>query len=363
MTITMAMLLVACTPLSQRPSAAVSAPAERVASTTENTPASGSVPETSTPAASSLATVPEPRSLPRRPSRGARLDSALLTETSGLAVSRRDPAILWAINDSGHAAVLHALSRHGERLGEWSVPVPNRDWEDLATLVMDNEPWLLIADTGDNRRRYGEYALHLVREPPLPLSETTPAAHTLDVARTVRFRYEDGSHDVEAVGVDASTLTAWLLVKSAPVDGIASAGGVYTLSLAADADTPGETEALRVARRVTTLAEPKRSIEGRFAIALAGVDLEQPTAFDIAEDNTSACLLTYRKVRCYRRVDGEDWSETLSRPGISLRRHGLEQAEALALSTDGLLWTTSEGQGAPLLTLPWATRSGSGATR
>src|SRR4029079_15941055 len=53
-----------------------------------------------------------------------------LTESSGLAVSRRNPGLLWSHNDSGSAAVLFALDTTGATRGRVRVPVNTRDWED-----------------------------------------------------------------------------------------------------------------------------------------------------------------------------------------------------------------------------------------
>ena len=268
---------------------------------------------------------------------GGRIGVAALRETSGLAVSRRDPAVLWALNDGGNAAALYALARDGRPLARYSVEAVNRDWEDLAAFRLDGEPHLLVADTGDNGRRRDEVVLHLIAEPALGALAGAP----LVPARTLRFRYEDGAHDVEAVAVDETTRTVWLLTKEPVRDGRGAAPGAYALSL----DDPPPL----LARRRATLADVPRGLVGGLAMSLAGVDLEQPTAFDMSADARVACLLTYRRLRCFRRGDGESWDETLARPGRELRAHDLDQAEAMALSTDGAtLWFTSEGLLPPL---------------
>lgn len=286
-------------------------------------------------------------SSPRRPPADARLDSDRLVETSGLAFSRRDGNVIWAINDSGHAPILHAFDRSGRSLVEWPVDIANRDWEDLAAFTWNGEPWLLIADTGDNRERRTENALYLVPEPPHESFDALTRA-SLKASRVIRFRYEDEPHDVEAVAVDETTGVVWLLTKEPTQGGSGIASGVYALPLDTALDynetlDSSDPDRLQTARRRTTLAAPLRSLTARLAAALTGIDLEQPTALDFSADGNDACLLTYRRIRCFARSDGEDWSETFARPGRVLGAHGLEQAEALALSLDGLVWTTSEG--------------------
>lgn len=290
----------------------------------------------------------------RAPSDRARLREPALREVSGLAASRRDDEVLWAINDGGNAPLLHALDRDGRTLGAWPVAARNRDWEDLAAFRLHGEPWLLIADTGDNPRRRDDYALHLVAEPVARGVEATPGTELVP-SRTIRFRYADGAHDVEAVAVDETSATVWLLVKE-PAHGGSVSSGIHTLSLlskeAADTAEDSSATALRVARRVGALADVPRTFEARIAAALANVDLEQPTAFDFAPDGRDACVLSYRHVRCFERADGEDWAEILSRPGRVRAAHDLDQAEALTISADGFIRFTSEGIGAPLRAMP-----------
>jgi len=296
-------------------------------------------------AADRASTVPEPSStspLPvpeatARPRRGdtVRLLAPVLLETSGLAVSRRDPDVLWAINDGGHAPALHAAASDGRALGQWPIEAINRDWEDLAAFRLDGEPVLLIADTGDNFRRREEVVLHLVAEPVATGPAALPGTPLVPL-RSLRFRYEDGAHDVESVAVDETSGTVWLLPKEPVRGGRGVAGGAYALSLADDPPL--------VARRRATLAGVPRGLAERLAAAVVGIDLEQPTAFDIAEDGLSGCLLTYRRLRCHERAEGESWDEALARPGRILAAHDLDQAEAMALAPDGAtLWFTSEG--------------------
>lgn len=56
-----------------------------------------------------------------------------LPESSGLAISRRSPGVLWSHNDSSHAAVLFALDSSGVVRGRLALPIRTRDWEDIST--------------------------------------------------------------------------------------------------------------------------------------------------------------------------------------------------------------------------------------
>ena len=61
------------------------------------------------------------------------LQSADIDEASGLAASRRNPGVLWVINDDG-PAVLYAIDSTGATRGKTRISkAENRDWEDLAS--------------------------------------------------------------------------------------------------------------------------------------------------------------------------------------------------------------------------------------
>lgn len=130
-----------------------------------------------------------------------------LTESSGVAPSRRFPGVLWTHNDSGDGPMLYATNLAGDDLGRYLVPgATNYDWEDIALARCPEQPrdCLYIADTGDNNARRRSVTLFVVPEPgarPQPAANDESARVT-SRARALRFRYPDGAHDVEAMWVD-----------------------------------------------------------------------------------------------------------------------------------------------------------------
>ncbi len=78
-----------------------------------------------------------------------------LRESSGVAVSHRDPGVLWSINDSGNPATLFATDTLGRPLAAIAVTgAENVDWEAIAAGPCGTAgTCLYIADTGDNRER------------------------------------------------------------------------------------------------------------------------------------------------------------------------------------------------------------------
>jgi len=60
------------------------------------------------------------------------IDDLELSEASGLAVSRRDPSILWSHNDSGNRSALYALSSTGEMLARFELVLAESEAQDPA---------------------------------------------------------------------------------------------------------------------------------------------------------------------------------------------------------------------------------------
>lgn len=255
------------------------------------------------------------------------LRSKTVNESSGLVLAST-PDHYWTHNDSGGAAELYAFDATGALTATWVLAgLQAVDWEELAAFERDGKRWLLVADTGDNKRVRDRVTLHLVEEPPTDRSGTAP------VARTLAFRYPDGPHDCEAVTVDAAQGTIALITKERG-DGIR----VYTLPL----DPPGKN--VLTATQVATLdLAPAGDLSGRRVVAM-----------DTSPDGTRVGLLTYTRAWIYAREPGEDWAATFGRaPSHQLELPILQQGEALAFDRDGTrLLLTSEGVPMPLVALP-----------
>ena len=113
-----------------------------------------------------------------------------LPEASGVAVSRRSPGVLWAINDSGQP-VLFALDSSGTVKGKVRVAGASvDDWEDIAVGPCPGGSCLYVADIGDNHARrshvtiYGSPSRH--RRMPRPPSRKCFAPRIRTVLRMRR---------------------------------------------------------------------------------------------------------------------------------------------------------------------------------
>lgn len=262
-----------------------------------------------------------------------------ITESSGLAASRRDPHLFWTHNDSGGEPVLYGIQPNGMRRGDLRITgVSNIDWEDLASFELAGKAWLLIADTGDNRGVRSDCALYVVAEPDpaqlIPFEELS-----VPVAWKIQVSYPDGPHDCEAVAVDAKAGMVYLLTKrtNPPV----------LLTVPLRPTSPGPCIAQPVARLHNF---PKPAAMQKLLPIPSGHYRDEPTAMDFAPDGSAAVILTYGDVCLFPRNPGVTWTAALSRKPQMLSPHGLTQAEAVAFAQDGrTIYVTSEGAGTAIM--------------
>lgn len=122
-----------------------------------------------------------------------RYDTGLLPELSGLAPSVRHKRLLWAVNDSGNAAVVYGLDARTCRVrARLTLTGGLEDAEALATgRNRRGRPVIWVGDIGDNAAGRSHVSVVEVREPPLGDSRRSGTVH--------RFRYADGPRDAEAL--------------------------------------------------------------------------------------------------------------------------------------------------------------------
>ena len=250
------------------------------------------------------------------------LENPELSEVSGLASSRLYPGLLWAINDGGDDPLLYAVGADGAELGTFRVAgASNFDWEALASFRWQDSAYLLIADVGDNWEQRQFVTLYVVKEPAITATGLDNG-RVATIAWQIRFTYEDGPLDCEAVAVDAARQRVFLLSKRklTPV--------LYELAL-----QPVDQDTIAVAHRVTTVPY-----------------FNWPTAMDLTPDGLSAVVLTYNNGYLFRRSQNEDWPSTFNRKPQRLRFDKLFQQEAVSFGFYGKsVFVTSERIPAPLV--------------
>lgn len=240
-----------------------------------------------------------------------------LPELSGLAASHRRDGLFWAINDSGNDPALVAIDA-GLRVTA-VIPVEgaiNLDWEDLASFERDGQAWILIADTGDNFGLRAESSLLLVPEPEPGVARATPA-------RVIRFQYEDGPRDCEAVAVDGPGRRVLLADKGRhPV-------GLYELPL----DAPEGV--VQTARRIASFPELVPTAPPRVQTLGGSVGRGTATALDVSTDGLRLVVLSYLSATLFERAPGQSWAEALVHPRVSQRLPRDPMFEAMAFDAAG----------------------------
>ena len=266
----------------------------------------------------------------------AQITDPELAEISGITASTRIKDHFWVINDSGNKPELYLINPVGQRVGELTVAgVKNYDWEDLAGIHINGQPYLLIADIGDNFAQRDILYLHFVAE--LAIQEW-PKERIVQPNFSIPFVYEDGARDAEAIAVDPATNQIFILTKRD------SSPRLYTVPL----DTSGRQV---TAHLVATLDQhPKPSLGDIISDPRFGPYRYSPTAMAFSPAGDKAAVLGYHQLFLYQRDSNQSWPEAFARSPRVLWQHNLKQAEAATFTVDGnSVLVTSEKLPAPLI--------------
>jgi len=276
------------------------------------------------------ATKGEPSPEPIRYGQGRQLcelANGEINESSGLACSRRTPGVFWTHNDSGDSPRLFAFDAKGHTLAILAVAgAIHRDWEDMASFTLGGKPCLLIADIGDNSAWRSDCTLYIVPEPRVDPTKRDVRLEQ-QVAIAVDFEYDDGPRDCEAVAIDPTTRTIYLVSKTP-----APECTVYALPL------------------------PKRTVrENLKARPIATLSIPMVSAMDISPDGLRAIIATYGNAYEYTRRADEKWAQAFARGPRTVALPRRRQGESIAYGPDGkTLYLTSEQTPTPLLEVPVA---------
>ncbi len=248
-----------------------------------------------------------------------------LDEVSGLAAGRRNPNLLWTHNDSGDRARIFGIDQTGRVVTELAVPGATAlDWEDIAVGPgPDGQPWIWVADTGDNFEIRREATLYRFPEPSAP-----PASGEAAGVERIDVRYPDGSTDVEALMVDPISGDALLVGKAPAADQTVP---VFRLA-ATDLRDGAQLDVVPVAR-----------IVGRTD------QRNGPTAADISADGTLVLVSNGREGFLWLRDPTLPVPDIMNQQPLARCRAPIGGGEAAAFAVDGrVLWSMSEGEGAAL---------------
>lgn len=296
--------------------------------------------------------VPLEASCPEQSSTVSFQDSAVV-EASGIARSQREPCVFWVHNDSGSGPELFATDGAGAALAMLTLNASATDWEDIATFRLEDVPYILVADTGNNARDREEVSFLIIEEPVLDPGSSRNLA--IDEVVTVTVRYPDLPFDCESVAVDPATDSILLVSKGIP--GAQSPAypwgpsqALYTAPLSAAFQTRDVTV------EFATLIPGIRPGPGDPASDYNyGVGGGQTTGMDIRPDGAAVAILTYREILEWSRSPTSTWSEALQGlpRAVQVPEPGKDQMEGLAYSEEGAMFLVVDeiGDGASEMTV------------
>jgi len=139
-----------------------------------------------------------------------------LDEVSAMAVSRRDPRLLWVMEDSGNGPWLTALTLPTATGGRCESKarvkirgISARDIEAMAVGVdADGRDVVWIADIGDNNAVHDNARIDAIVEPRNPTGTLS-----VDPLITLRFKYFGGPRDAESIIADPKAARLWVVSK------------------------------------------------------------------------------------------------------------------------------------------------------
>ena len=240
-----------------------------------------------------------------------KLSDGKMTEISGLCASRNAKDFFWVHNDSGDKNKIYGITRTGRLAVTVTLRnVPARDYEDISCAPGPNgEPYVYVADFGDNAQKRGTYQIYRFKEP------STTSDSTVDV-ETIVYSYPDGNKNAEAFMVDPITKDIYVVSKEGSTD-------VYM------AKFPQSTD------RTITLDK------------VASIDKATITAADMSSDGREILVKSYSDVLYWARKDNESVADAMSRPFTEMPYTQERQGESIAFDAQGTgYYTISEGRGA-----------------
>jgi hypothetical protein len=260
------------------------------------------------------------------------LSDPVISESSGLAASRRNPGLLWTHNDSGDEPFVYCIDLKAAACGAWRVTGADAwDWEDMAAGPgpRAGEPYLYLGDIGDNLNQRTEIIVYRIPEPaaggagPVP-TKAAPAATA--PAEVLRLRYPDGPHNAEALAVHPTTGDVYVVTKDA------QSAAVFQAAAPLDP------------AKVATMVQM-----GTVRLGTGSRGLEQVTGADISPDGRRVVLCTYSSGYELELPAGSPFDDIWSQTPAPVTLGPRIQGESIAYRLDGrALLTTSEIVPAPL---------------
>ena len=259
------------------------------------------------------------------------LASDKLLEASGMQASFSREGDFFVHNDEGRTA-LYAVDETGANLGRITiVPAKNKDWEDITSIPVDDERWIVVGDIGDNKAKRKSIKLYFIEEPKTDKNDRYSGEQVLK--HHVYLTYPDGPRDCESMAYDPVDDRILLLSKRDKPPRL----------YAIDLETALTQQSAELEFLGTTSTFRPITIRDRAQWGGRADFIIQPTGFDISADGSEAVVITYRSLYRYKRKEDEDWLSALQRKPEEVVGPPAVQNEAITYTVDGkAIYVTTE---------------------
>jgi hypothetical protein len=231
-------------------------------------------------------------------------------ESSGIALGRERPGLLWTHNDRGNTPELFAVDEQGGLVQTVRLGVPAIDWEDIEIANCDGGSCLYVGDIGDNDALRENIAIYRLPEP-------TEGQREAGEVVALRARYPEGPRDAESLFVLPSG-DIFIVTK-----GRGTEIALYRLP------APQSPDRIATLERVRELFPMPENSDDRVSAATA------------TRDGRRVAVRSYRNLYVYDAaalVSGAPVEPTV----IDLAPLGEGQGEGVTLADEGTIWLSSE---------------------
>ncbi|TJZ63107.1 hypothetical protein FAZ15_02080 [Sphingobacterium olei] len=223
-----------------------------------------------------------------------------LGEISGIIPSATCPHHFWVHNDSGDNATIYLIDTLCNLRCQFNLEnIKAVDIEDIAWLKIDNIPYILLADIGNNKRDREILSFYLFEEPKFSGDQTVVTVAKSSI-REIKVRYADKKRDAEAVFVDPVDNQVYIISKRD------LRVGVFDFKIPP------------IANHVLTL-DAKLTLPFTFA-----------TAADISRDGRQVLIKTLTNIYHWNRNSNSSIIETLLASPVGIPYEVEPQGEAIA---------------------------------
>jgi len=257
-----------------------------------------------------------------------------LAELSGIAVSRKNPGVLWVHNDSGDGTHLYAINSTGTLIGTFVLEgVDSADAEDIAIGPgpIPGQDYLYIADIGDNNKVRPAIYIHRFPEPTVSATGASVMA-TLSQGNSFVLNYPNGEKfNSETLMIDPKSGDAFIVTKDQGFE--TDEPVIFSMP----ATTPVGV--------LTTLTR-----EGTLPLGSPSLPTPDPfaTSGDVSPDGSRVILRTISSAFIWERGADETVAAAMKHPACSVPVAVEPQGEAIAFDPKGDYFTVSEGMGPTL---------------